>query len=182
MQENFFKKISFLLASWRSMMKVKGSGHPDPNPVPLVRGMDPRIRMHTKMSWIRNTGYCKSNTATSPQCLSCCREGAECACAAPGRQDGQVQAPLDCHPRAHLFSLPRSLRIKIQVTPSGNFITEKSSFLCWCLILQTGCGAHLSSAWAWADHLLRVQSAPPPTRWISVKPVALFSRKLFANI
>ncbi len=28
----------------------------DPNPVPLVRGMDPRIRIriHTKMSWIRN--------------------------------------------------------------------------------------------------------------------------------
>ena len=31
---------------------------PDPNPDPLVRGMDPRIRimMHPKMSWIRNTG------------------------------------------------------------------------------------------------------------------------------
>ncbi len=32
---------------------------PDPNPDPLVRGMDPRIliriRIHTKMSWIRNT-------------------------------------------------------------------------------------------------------------------------------
>jgi hypothetical protein len=69
----------------------------------------------------------KSNTATSPQCLSCCRVGVECACAAPGRQDGQVQAPLDCHPRAHLFSLPRSLRVKIQVTPSGNFITENKS-------------------------------------------------------
>ncbi len=25
------------------------------NPDPLVRGMDPRIRIHTKMSWIRNT-------------------------------------------------------------------------------------------------------------------------------
>jgi hypothetical protein len=30
---------------------------PDPNPDPLVRGMDPRIRIHPKMSWIRNTGY-----------------------------------------------------------------------------------------------------------------------------
>ncbi len=31
---------------------------PDPNPNPLVGGMDPRIRIriHTKMSWIRNTG------------------------------------------------------------------------------------------------------------------------------
>ncbi len=27
----------------------------DPDPYPLVRGMDPRIRIHTKMSWIRNT-------------------------------------------------------------------------------------------------------------------------------
>jgi hypothetical protein len=31
---------------------------PDPNlnPDPLVRGMDLRIRIHPKMSWIRNTG------------------------------------------------------------------------------------------------------------------------------
>ncbi len=33
--------------------------HPDPDldPDPFVRGMDPRIRIriHTKMSWIRNT-------------------------------------------------------------------------------------------------------------------------------
>ncbi len=29
---------------------------PDPIPDPLVRGMDPRIRIHPKMSWIRNTG------------------------------------------------------------------------------------------------------------------------------
>jgi hypothetical protein len=27
-----------------------------PDPDPFVRGMDPRIRIHTKMSWIRNTG------------------------------------------------------------------------------------------------------------------------------
>jgi hypothetical protein len=35
---------------------------PDPNPDPLVRGMDPRIRIriHPKMSWIRNTA---ANTA-----------------------------------------------------------------------------------------------------------------------
>jgi hypothetical protein len=31
--------------------------NPDPNPDPLVRGMDPRIRIHPKMSWIRNTVY-----------------------------------------------------------------------------------------------------------------------------
>jgi hypothetical protein len=35
------------------MTKIAGS---DPNPDPLVRGMDPRIRIHAKMSWIRNTG------------------------------------------------------------------------------------------------------------------------------
>ncbi len=31
--------------------------NPDPNPDPLVRDMDPRIRIriHPKMSWIRNT-------------------------------------------------------------------------------------------------------------------------------
>jgi hypothetical protein len=27
----------------------------DPDPDLLVRGMDPRIRIHPKMSWIRNT-------------------------------------------------------------------------------------------------------------------------------
>jgi hypothetical protein len=31
------------------------------DPDPLVRGMDPRIRIriHTKMSWIRNPGLCE---------------------------------------------------------------------------------------------------------------------------
>jgi hypothetical protein len=46
-----------LLTSWRSMTKIAGSGSrigiQDPDP--LDRGMDPRIRIHTKMSWIRNT-------------------------------------------------------------------------------------------------------------------------------
>jgi hypothetical protein len=28
---------------------------PNPDPDPLDRGMDPRIRIHPKMSWIRNT-------------------------------------------------------------------------------------------------------------------------------
>ncbi len=37
---------------------MKGADQ-DPDLDPLVRGMDPRIRIriHTKMSWIRNTGY-----------------------------------------------------------------------------------------------------------------------------
>jgi hypothetical protein len=55
-------------ATWRSMTKIAGSGsecgfgsisqrHGSeyPDPAPLVRGMDPRLRIHTKMSWIRNT-------------------------------------------------------------------------------------------------------------------------------
>jgi hypothetical protein len=43
------------------MTKIAGSG-PDlnPDPDPLVKGMDPRIRIriwiHTKMSWNRNIG------------------------------------------------------------------------------------------------------------------------------
>jgi hypothetical protein len=45
------------------MTKIAGSGSriqdPDPEPDPLVRGMDPRIRIriHPKISWIRNTGF-----------------------------------------------------------------------------------------------------------------------------
>jgi hypothetical protein len=37
----------------------------DPNPDPLVRGMDPRIRIHAKMSWIRKTAYKKKAVAIS---------------------------------------------------------------------------------------------------------------------
>jgi hypothetical protein len=33
----------------------------NPNPDPLVRGLDPQIRIHTKMLWIRNTGFFKCN-------------------------------------------------------------------------------------------------------------------------
>ncbi len=29
----------------------------DPDPDPLARGMDPRFRIHPKMSWIRNTDF-----------------------------------------------------------------------------------------------------------------------------
>ncbi len=36
---------------------VFGLLEPNPNPDPLVRGLDPRIRIHTKMLWIRNTGF-----------------------------------------------------------------------------------------------------------------------------
>ncbi len=60
------------MASWRSMTKISvriqdPDLDPDPNPDlnpdlnpdqdPLVRGMDLRIRIHTEMSWIRNTAF-----------------------------------------------------------------------------------------------------------------------------
>jgi hypothetical protein len=38
-----------------SRIRIQGPD-PNPNPDPLVRSMDPRIRIHPKMSWIRNTG------------------------------------------------------------------------------------------------------------------------------
>jgi hypothetical protein len=43
-----------LLTSRRSLTKKQD---PNPDPDQLVRGMDPRIRIriHTKISWIRNT-------------------------------------------------------------------------------------------------------------------------------
>ncbi len=51
------EKLSFLLESWRSMTKIA-------DPDPLVRGMDPwlRIWIHTKMLWIRNTSRSKNES------------------------------------------------------------------------------------------------------------------------
>ncbi len=43
-----------MLASWRSLTKNNRIQIRDPDPDPLVRGIDP-IRIHPKMSWIRNT-------------------------------------------------------------------------------------------------------------------------------
>ncbi len=48
-------KIRFLLASWRSVTKNSRVRIQDPDP--LVTGVDPRIRIHPKMSWIRNTVF-----------------------------------------------------------------------------------------------------------------------------
>ncbi len=45
-----------MLASWRSMTKIAVSGS---RSITVVRGMDPRIRIHTKMSWIRNSAFKK---------------------------------------------------------------------------------------------------------------------------
>jgi hypothetical protein len=48
-------------------------GDPDPlvrgtDPDPFVRGIDPRIRIRTKMSWIRNTGKKQQRTGPFPLC------------------------------------------------------------------------------------------------------------------
>ncbi len=61
-----------MLASRRSMTKIAGSGsEPDPNPDPLVRGMDPRIRIHPKMSWSRNTAWYVTQMKTKHGALPC---------------------------------------------------------------------------------------------------------------
>jgi hypothetical protein len=54
-----FLKISFFVATLKvndenSRIRIQDLD-PDPYPDPLVRGMDPRIRIHTKISWICNT-------------------------------------------------------------------------------------------------------------------------------
>ncbi len=48
--EIFCKKISFLFASWRSMSKIAGSGSRI-----RISQRHGSVRIHTKMSWIRNT-------------------------------------------------------------------------------------------------------------------------------
>ncbi len=51
-QKKFYKQFVFV-----GILKVNDEKQdPDPNldPDPLVRDMDPRIWIHTKMSWIRN--------------------------------------------------------------------------------------------------------------------------------
>jgi hypothetical protein len=55
-RKNCVKKLFFA-----SILKVNDENNriliqdPDLDPDPLVRGIDSRIRIHTKMSWIRNT-------------------------------------------------------------------------------------------------------------------------------
>ncbi len=57
LQKVIWRKTFFLNLFFVCILKVNDeSKDPHPDPDPLVRGMDPRIRIHTKMSWIRNTG------------------------------------------------------------------------------------------------------------------------------
>ncbi len=43
--------------------------YPNPDLDLLVKGMDPRIRIHTKMSWIRNTGFVSYMSASEAYCF-----------------------------------------------------------------------------------------------------------------
>jgi hypothetical protein len=68
------KKTLKKLVFWHMKVQRRKSQYPDPHPDsdpitypdPLVRGMDPqiRIRMHTKMSWICNIGRSIVSSAT----------------------------------------------------------------------------------------------------------------------
>jgi hypothetical protein len=65
-QKKCLNKNSFLLASILKVNDEKSRIRiQDPNPDPLVRGMDPgiRIRIHSKMSWIWNTGFYIENVS-----------------------------------------------------------------------------------------------------------------------
>ncbi len=50
------KRKKKLIFCWRLEGHWRKYQDPDPNPDQFVRGMDPRIRIRTKISWIRNTG------------------------------------------------------------------------------------------------------------------------------
>jgi hypothetical protein len=60
-RKNCVKKLAFAgilkVSDENSSIRIQDPD-PNPDPDPLVRGIYPRIRIriHTKMSWIRNTG------------------------------------------------------------------------------------------------------------------------------
>ncbi len=55
LQKVISRKTYFLFVfCWR----LEGQLRKQQDPNPLVRGMDPRIRIRTKMSWIRNSTSC----------------------------------------------------------------------------------------------------------------------------
>jgi hypothetical protein len=98
-RKTLYKKIIFLLASWRSMTKKQNT---DPHPDPLVRGMDPRIRIrfHPKMSWILNTAsiLAEPTPGTGTYCQGV-RTGAACCAiwreACTSGPDLPVPVPVD---------------------------------------------------------------------------------------
>ncbi len=89
----------------------------DPNPDPLVRGLDPRIRIriHAKLSWIRNTVFCNSfpvaalawPSCTSPPATSWIRIRIHWS-EAWIRESGSGSTP-KCHGSATLFFATPSL-------------------------------------------------------------------------
>ncbi len=50
----YLQKVMITKTKYNFCWRLEG---PHPNPDPLVRGMDSRIRIHTKISWIRNPGF-----------------------------------------------------------------------------------------------------------------------------
>jgi hypothetical protein len=53
------KKTFFKIQFFVKVLKVNDETSRDPDP--LFRCMDPRIRIRTKMSWIRNTGFLEND-------------------------------------------------------------------------------------------------------------------------
>jgi hypothetical protein len=58
LQKVISKKTNFFVGLLKVNDEKWQDSDPNPDLDPLVRGMDPRIRIriHTKMSWVRNTG------------------------------------------------------------------------------------------------------------------------------
>ncbi len=60
--------VFFLLFVYENDVNVPSKSNTNPDPDPLVWGMDPRIQIriwiHTKTSWIRNTGCSQPPSGT----------------------------------------------------------------------------------------------------------------------
>jgi hypothetical protein len=66
-----FKQKLFFVGILKVNYEKSRIQDPDLNPDPLVRGIDPRIRIHSKMSWIRNTDFHTRPTSVADLgCLS----------------------------------------------------------------------------------------------------------------
>ncbi len=68
-QKKFRKKIFFV-----DVLKVKDEKSTIRNPDPLFIGMNPRIRIRTKISWIRNIASGWSIAGTQEATLKCVSE------------------------------------------------------------------------------------------------------------
>ncbi len=58
MLKNLFFDGNMKVSDENSRIRIQDPDpNPNPDPDPLVRGMDPRIRIHPKLSWRRNTVF-----------------------------------------------------------------------------------------------------------------------------